>query len=125
MAVGARIQELREAQNLTIEEVAAITKLRKDVITNIENELWQQLDLHVFVRNQIRLIAQAIGADENEILELFEADSPNEVQKYKNETHGSARDLNIFEKQGKSALPAKRNFCDSFQRQSRQCVSKN
>jgi len=109
MAVGARIQQLREAQNLTIEQVASATRLRKDVIKNIEAEAWQELDLRVFVRNQIRLIAGALNANEQELLELFDADSPESTQSYTNSTQPKTRDLNIFEKQGRSALPPKRN----------------
>lgn len=109
MAVGARIQELREAQNLTIEEIASITKIRKDVISNIEAEQWQNLDLRVFVRNQVRLIASALKADEAELLNLFDQDLPQTSQDYANVSKSNKSELNIFDKQGKSALPAKRN----------------
>lgn len=109
MAVGARIQELREAQNLTIEEIASITKIRKDVISNIEAEQWQNLDLRVFVRNQVRLIASALKADETELLNLFDQDLPQTSQDYANVSKSNKSELNIFDKQGKSALPAKRN----------------
>lgn len=109
MAVGARIQELREAQNLTIEEIASITKIRKDVISNIEAEQWQNLDLRVFVRNQVRLIASALKADETELLNLFDEDLPQTSQDYANVSKSNKPELNIFDKQGKSALPAKRN----------------
>jgi cytoskeletal protein RodZ len=109
MAVGARIQELRKAQNLTIEEVASNTKLRKDVISNIEAEQWQNLDLRVFVRNQIRLIAIALNADETELLNLFDEDQPQTSQNYATVSKSNKPELNIFDKQGKSALPPKRN----------------
>lgn len=109
MAVGARIQELREAQNLTIEQIASITKLRKDVISNIEAEQWQNLDLRVFVRNQVRLIASALNVDETELLNLFDEDQPESSQNYANVSKANKPELNIFDKQGKSALPAKRN----------------
>jgi cytoskeletal protein RodZ len=109
MAVGARIQQLREAQNLTIEEVAASTRLRKDVIISIEAENWKKLDLRVFIRNQIRLIANALNANETELLELFDADLPDNSMSYENVVKSKQPELNIFDKQGKSALPNKRN----------------
>jgi cytoskeletal protein RodZ len=109
MAVGARIQQLREAQNLTIEEVSASTRLRKDVIISIEAENWKKLDLRVFIRNQIRLIANALNANETELLELFDADLPDNSMSYENVVKSKQPELNIFDKQGKSALPNKRN----------------
>lgn len=109
MAVGARIKQLREERNLSIEQIASATKLRRDVISFIEAEEWQKLDLPVFVRNQIRLIANAIEANESELLEMFESDLPSDIQSSSNLVQSKPNEMNIFEKQGKSALPAKRN----------------
>ncbi len=109
MAVGRRITELRLAQNLTIEQVAAATKLRKDVISLIEAEDWQSLDLPVFVRNQIRLIAVSLKVNESELLELFDQDLPANSPSFARVGQSQSGDLNIFEKHGKSPLPVKRN----------------
>lgn len=109
MAVGARIQELRQAQNLTIEQLSSATNIRKDVLNSIEAEAWDQLDLRVFVRNQVRLIAGALKINEAEILEIFDADYPDESTNYSKLSPEKAAKLNIFDKQGKAALPVKRN----------------
>ena len=109
MAVGARIQELRELRDLTLEQVAEKTRIRKDVIASIENEHWEKLDLRVFVRNQIRLIAKALDADESELLTIFDLDYPDSERTFANVSSSPTTQLNIFDKQGKSALPAKRN----------------
>lgn len=109
MAVGARIQELRESRDLTVDQVAEKTRLRKDVIQSIENEQWDKLDLRVFVRNQIRLIAGALNADESELLGLFDSDYPDTQRTFANVSTPRNVELNIFDKQGKSVLPAKQN----------------
>lgn len=109
MSVGARIQQLRESQNLSVEQIAAATRLRQDVVRKIEAEDWQSLDLPVFVRNQIRLIAIALNANEDELLELFEADFPESSPKTSQLQLAKPNDLNIFDKQGNKPLPAKRS----------------
>lgn len=109
MAVGARIQQLRESQNLSIEQVSASTKIRQDVIRRIEAEDWKSLDLPVFIRNQIRLIALALNADENELLELFEMDIPESSPKVTHFQVAKPNDLNIFDKHNSNLLPAKRS----------------
>jgi cytoskeletal protein RodZ len=109
MAVGPRIQELREAQNLSIEQLSSTTKIRKDVLASIEAEEWNKLDLRVFVRNQVRLIANALKVNETELLELFDADYPNNETIYTKLNQENTPNLNIFDKQGRTALPVKRN----------------
>jgi len=109
MAVGARIQALREAQNLTIEQLSSATKIRKDVLLSIEAEDWNKLDLRVFVRNQVRLIADALKIDQVELLELFDVDYPDESVNYSTISQEKSSTLNIFDKQGTSPLPVKRN----------------
>lgn len=109
MAVGARIQQLRESANLTVEQVANATKIRKDLIKQIEAEDWKSLDLPVFIRNQIRLIANALNADETELLELFETDFPESKSSAPRAQLAKSNELNIFDKHGIKQLPAKRS----------------
>lgn len=109
MSVGARIQHLRESQNLSVEQIAAATRLRQDVVRKIEAEDWKSLDLPVFVRNQIRLIAIALNANEVELLELFEADFPESSPQTSQMQLAKPNDLNIFDKQRNKPLPAKRS----------------
>ncbi|MEY3696795.1 MAG: hypothetical protein RJA41_445 [Actinomycetota bacterium] len=109
MAVGPRIKELREAQNISLEQLSSSTKIRKDVLAAIESENWNILDLRVFVRNQVRLVANALKVNEGELLELFDADYPSEEIIYTKQNQDNSPKLNIFDKQGKAALPVKRN----------------
>ncbi|MEN9693365.1 MAG: hypothetical protein RLZZ330_1009 [Actinomycetota bacterium] len=109
MAVGARIQELRELRELTIDQVAEKTRLRKEIIVYIEKEQWGKLDLRVFVRNQIRLIADALEVEDSELLVLFDSDFPDSQRTFENVSTPATAKLDILDKQGKSVLPAKQN----------------
>ena len=70
---GAALKQAREAKGLTVEEMAAISNLTKQVIRGIESDSYDDLAGLSFVRGYLKLYAKKLGVDETEILEPFDA----------------------------------------------------
>lgn len=66
---GVRLRESREAQGLTLTEVAERLHMPVHVIRALESEDWRQLGAPVFVRGQVRSYARLLGLDEQSLVE--------------------------------------------------------
>lgn len=69
---GAALKQAREAKGLTVEEMAAISNLTKQVIRGIESDSYDELAGLSFVRGYLKLYAKKLGVDEASILEPFD-----------------------------------------------------
>ena len=59
--VGLRLRTTREAQGLTLEEVASRMKVPVAVVKSLEEEDWSRLGAPVFVRGQLRSYSRVLG----------------------------------------------------------------
>ena len=59
--VGMRLRKAREAQGLTIEDVASRLKMPVRVVQSLEEEDWSRLGAPVFVRGQLRSYSRLLG----------------------------------------------------------------
>jgi cytoskeleton protein RodZ len=59
--VGMRLRKAREAQGLTIEDVASRLKMPVRVVQSLEEEDWGRLGAPVFVRGQLRSYSRLLG----------------------------------------------------------------
>lgn len=69
---GAALKQAREAKGLTVEEMAAISNLTKQVIRGIESDSYDELAGLSFVRGYLKLYAKKLGVDEASIVEPFD-----------------------------------------------------
>ncbi|MGD1211581.1 MAG: helix-turn-helix domain-containing protein [Candidatus Acidiferrales bacterium] len=76
---GEHLKREREMRGVSLEEVAAATRISTRFLEAIENEQWDQLPGGVFNRGFIRAIARFLGLDED-----------NLVAEYALETKGAA-----------------------------------
>lgn len=73
MSLGSELAAAREAQGLTIDEVAARTRIRGTLIRAIEQDDFAPCGGAVYARGHIRSIAHAIGIDPEPLLAEFDA----------------------------------------------------
>jgi len=59
--VGLRLRTAREAQGLSLEEVASRLKMPTRVVQSLEEEDWSRLGAPVFVRGQLRSYSRLLG----------------------------------------------------------------
>ena len=69
--VGQALREAREAQGLSVEEVAKAMKLSNSTIRRLESEDWEGMQAPVYVRGYIRSYAHLVGLDEDALLSLY------------------------------------------------------
>jgi cytoskeleton protein RodZ len=67
-AFGEHLKREREMRGVSIEEIAAATRIATRFLLAIENERWDQLPGGVFNRGFVRAVARYLGLDEENIL---------------------------------------------------------
>lgn len=84
-SLGTYFQEAREAQGLTLEEVAASTRIQEAYLKAIEEEDFPHLPQKVFAKGFVRTYARTLGLDEEEALRRFSASAGSYYQKEEEE----------------------------------------
>jgi cytoskeleton protein RodZ len=74
--LGDRLRLAREAKGLTLEQVEAMTKIRRRYLQALEEENYGQLPGEVFVRGFLRNYALALGLDPQEIIKASGREAP-------------------------------------------------
>jgi len=69
--VGDRLKQAREAQKLTVYQVAEMTKIRTDHIRAIDEGNFDVFSAPVYIRGFVRSYANALKLDPKEILDLL------------------------------------------------------
>lgn len=72
-ALGQKLREEREARNISIEEIAAATKIVPRYLEALEADRLDQMPGGFFVKGIIRSYARAIGLDGDEVLARYRA----------------------------------------------------
>jgi cytoskeleton protein RodZ len=70
--LGAFLRREREKRNLSHEQVAELTRLRRHMVAALEEEDWDKLPPPVFVKGFVKSYAKALGLDQKEVLDLYE-----------------------------------------------------
>jgi cytoskeletal protein RodZ len=60
---GEILKQAREARQLSLDEIADITKIAIYYLRNLENEYYEELPAEVYVRGYLRQIAKLLGLD--------------------------------------------------------------
>ncbi len=80
-SLGTFFREAREAQGLTIEQVAASTRIQESYLQALEEDRFQGLPEKVFTKGFVRTYARTLGLDEEEALRRFSASAGSYYQK--------------------------------------------
>jgi transcriptional regulator with XRE-family HTH domain len=120
MALGQVLKEARESKDLTVSEVAVITRMTSQVVAEIEKEDFHRFTAGLYWRSYIKLYAETMNVDPAPLIEeftfLFNAkpeEKPADQQKPK---PVKKRDYNIFPT-GETALEKiekKKNFSENM-----------
>lgn len=106
MSVGNRLAQARVQRGLSIEDVVERTRLRRGIIEAIEADEYYTLDVDVFIRHHLRMYAQAVGVDPQEILHLHESSLGLSSPTVDVDAHtADPEEIDIFEVRGRKQLP--------------------
>jgi transcriptional regulator with XRE-family HTH domain len=75
-SLGARLRELREAQNLTLEQLYVRTKILPKYIEALENGRWDLLPGQIYVKPFVKSLSEALSADYKELCALIDKQAP-------------------------------------------------
>jgi cytoskeletal protein RodZ len=70
--LGQFLKEQRLKRTITLDEIARTTKIRKGLLEALEQDNYDLLPPRSYVRGMVKLYAQEVGIDINEVLEKFE-----------------------------------------------------
>jgi cytoskeleton protein RodZ len=74
--LGVLLKGEREKRGFTLDQLARITRLRRQFLEALEDENWDNLPSPVYVKGFIRSYAQSVGFDGKDALSLFESIAP-------------------------------------------------
>jgi cytoskeletal protein RodZ len=69
--LGDYLKNKREAQNITLEEVAQATRIRRTILEAIENNDYDLIPPKVFTQGFIKSYASYLGLDENDVIKRY------------------------------------------------------
>jgi len=73
LSVGAYLRQERERKNISLDDVAKVTRISLQYLEALERDEFQTLPGSVFARGFLRTYAAHIGLDPNEVLKMYEA----------------------------------------------------
>lgn len=71
-SLGQALKSAREAKGLTLEEVAKMTKISERYLSQIEQDLYEELPSLTYVKGFVKLYAQTVGFDVASAVEMFQ-----------------------------------------------------
>jgi cytoskeletal protein RodZ len=77
LSIGTTLASARETAGLTLQDVAAATRIRRTLILNIENDDFSACGGDFYARGHLRNIAAAVGLDPAPLLAEFDASRPD------------------------------------------------
>lgn len=72
MSAGSLIRSARTARGMSLEDVAAATKLRASILAAMEEDDFSHCGGLVYARGQLRALAPVVGLDPEELVMAFE-----------------------------------------------------
>ena len=76
MSIGSTLAQARESAGLSLEDVAAKTRIRRTLILGMENDDFSACGGDFYARGHLRTVATAVGADPSQLLAEFDAQRP-------------------------------------------------
>jgi cytoskeleton protein RodZ len=76
VSIGQTLAEAREKAGLTVEQVAAATRIRRTLVMDIEHDEFGSSGGDFYARGHVRTIAQKVGLDPTPLLAEFDAQRP-------------------------------------------------
>jgi cytoskeleton protein RodZ len=76
LSIGTTLAQARESAGLTLEEVAAATRIRRTLVFGIENDDFSGCGGDFYARGHVRTIASKLGLDPAPLLAEFDAGRP-------------------------------------------------
>ncbi|MGH8895175.1 MAG: helix-turn-helix domain-containing protein, partial [Actinomycetes bacterium] len=76
MTIGQTLAEAREKAGMSVEQVAAATRIRRTLVMGIERDDFSACGGDFYARGHVRTIAQTVGADPQPLLAEFDAARP-------------------------------------------------
>ena len=73
LSVGAYLRQERERKNISLDDVAKVTRISLQYLEALERDEFQTLPASVFARGFLRTYAAHIGLDPKEVLDMYEA----------------------------------------------------
>lgn len=70
-SVGTLLRETREANGLTLRDLAAVTRIQSSMLLCLEEDRWEEFPAEVFARGFLRSYARELGLDENNVLDMY------------------------------------------------------
>ena len=77
MSIGQTLAEARERAGLTVEDVAARTRIRRTLVLGIEADDFSACGGDFYARGHIRNVAKIVGIDAQPLLDEFDASRPD------------------------------------------------
>ncbi|MGH9761114.1 MAG: helix-turn-helix domain-containing protein, partial [Blastocatellia bacterium] len=77
---GEHLKREREMRGVSLEEVAAATRIAPRFLEAIENEHWEQLPGGAFNRGFIRSVARFLGLDEDDLVAEYALATKDRVE---------------------------------------------
>jgi transcriptional regulator with XRE-family HTH domain len=77
-SLGERLRTARESKGLSIEQVAAVTKLNSQFIEALEEGRWDLLPGRVYLKSFAKVYAEALGIDVKEVYEKIDGQTAGE-----------------------------------------------
>lgn len=77
MTIGQTLAEARERAGLSVEQVAAATRIRRTLVMGIERDDFSSCGGDFYARGHVRTIAGTVGVDPRPLLDTFDAEHPD------------------------------------------------
>ena len=79
-SLGDVLREARESKDLSLNDVADITHIRKEYLRALDEGRYDDLPEEVYTRNFIKLYAGAVGLDDTRLLERYSREREHRAQ---------------------------------------------
>ncbi|GJL56377.1 MAG: XRE family transcriptional regulator [Nitrospirales bacterium] len=99
-SIGVYLKKIREAQGLSLDQVASLTRIQPKFLQALEDEVFEQLPERVFTRGFVRTYARSLGISEEDALRRF-SDSSNDYYQQGQKAQHQAQLQIQEEKRGK------------------------
>lgn len=76
MSIGQTLADAREKAGLSVEQVAAATRIRRTLVMGIEKDDYSACGGDFYARGHLKTIAQTVGVDPRPLLAEFDAERP-------------------------------------------------
>jgi cytoskeleton protein RodZ len=103
--IGAALTAAREARGLSVEDVAAATRIRAAIVRAIERDEFSVCGGDVYARGHLRVIAQLVGTDPRPLVEEFDRRSDDPVPELRTSPLGSFEPPKDASRAGRQSPP--------------------